>query len=292
MNKMKHWLFIGLLSLSLLNLFSCSEENAVAYAEYLPKIVVEGWIENGTTATVMLSSSASFNHELDTTYLLQQVIKSAKVSVSNGEQTELLTLGTDNRYLPPYAYYGNSIKGEIGKTYTLKIEYDGQVLSAETYIPEPVALEDYWFKKESPSDKVGYIHIKFKNTSELFYQVATRVDEKETIFTPCLYGNFSSEQFERNESVSIQISKGPILYPEVKFETYFVVGDAVYLKFRTQAKPGYDFWTSWQNEVLNAQNPIFPANTNLKSNIKGGIGVWCGYGTSNYLIKIDRISLY
>ena len=282
---MKHWLFIGLFSLSLLNLFSCSEENAVAYAEYLPKIVVEGWIENGTTATVMLSSSASFNHELDTTYLLQQVIKSAKVSVSNGEQTELLILGTDNRYLPPYAYYGTSIKGEVGKTYTLRIEYDDQVLTAETYIPEPVALEDYWMVKDPLADDVGHIHIKFKNTSDLFYQVATRVEFIETVFTPCLYGNFSSEQFEKNESVSIQINKGPILYPKVQFETYFTVWDIVHLKFRTQAKSGYDFWTSWQNEVLNAQNPIFPASTNLKSNIKGGIGVWCGYGTSNYQIE-------
>ena len=284
---MKYWLFIGLVGLALLNLFSCSEENAVAYAEYLPKIAVEGWIENGSTATVMLSLSASFNHELDTTYLLQQVIKSAKVSVSNGEQTELLILGVDNRYLPPYVYYGNTIKGEIGKSYTLKIEYDNQILSAETYIPEPVALEDYWFVKDSSMDNAGHIHIKFKNTSDLFYQVATRVDY-ENAFTPCLYGNFSSKQFEKDESVSIQINKGPILYPEVNFETFFSLWDVVDLKFRTQPKQAYDFWTSWQNEVLNAQNPIFPANTNLKSNIKGGIGIWCGYGTSNYQIEITK----
>ena len=285
---MKYLLFIGLVGLTLLNLFSCSEENAIAYAEYSPKIVVEGWIENGTTATVILSLSASFNHELDTAYLLQQVIRSAKVSVSNGEQTELLTLGVDNRYLPPYVYYGTSIKGEVGKSYTLKIEYNGKVLSAETYIPEPVALEDYWFVRDSLTEEVGHIHIKFRNTSDLFYQVATRVELKETVFTPCLYGNFSSDQFERNELVSIQINKGPILYPKVQFETYFAVWSTVHLKFRIQAKSGYDFWTSWQNEVLNAQNPIFPANTSLKSNIKGGIGIWCGYGTSNYKLEIKE----
>jgi hypothetical protein len=76
-----------------------------------------------------------------------------------------------------------------------------------------------------------------------------------------------------------------MIYPITQFDTYFIAGDTVDLKFRTQPKAGYDFWTSWQNEVLNAQNPIFPAHTNLKSNINGGIGIWCGYGTYNYRIK-------
>jgi hypothetical protein len=164
-------------------------------------------------------------------------------------------------------------------------KYNNQIITADTYIPEPVPLDSCWLVKASPSDTTGYIHIKFRNTSDVFYQIATRIDERETVFTPCLYGNFSSAQFAKNDRVSLQINKGPVLFPEIQFDTYFTTGNRVYLKFRTQAKEGYDFWTSWQNEVLNAQNPIFPANTNLKSNINGGIGIWCGYGTYNYRIE-------
>jgi hypothetical protein len=225
---------------------------------------------------------------LDTTYLLQQVIRSAKVSVSDGEQTEILTLGTDNRYLPPYIYYGRTIKGEIGKSYHLKIEYNNEVITSDTSIPEPVALDSCWFVVDNKEDSIGYVHIRFKNTSELFYQVATRVLLEETVFTPCLYGNFPSDQFKKNELVSIQINKGPILFPKRQFGTYFISDDLIELKFRTQTKEAYDFWISWQNEVLNAQNPIFPAHTNLKSNIKGGIGIWSGYGTRNYMVKGKR----
>jgi hypothetical protein len=265
--------------------FSCNEDSEVAYIEYQPKVVVEGWIENGTTATVILSWSASFSHKLDSAYLLNQIIRSAKVSVSDGEQTEFLILGIDKRYLPPYVYYGRKIIGKAGKSYSLKIEYRGETLTSETYIPEPVSLDSCRFLKANPSDLTGHVHIQFKNTSTEYYQVATRVLNMETAFTPCLFGNFSSSQFGKNETVSIQIHKGPILYPDVQFETFFITGYWIDIKFRTQSRASYDFWNSWQNEVLNAQNPVFPAYTNLKSNIQGGIGVWCGYGVSNYRIQ-------
>jgi hypothetical protein len=282
---MKHSVTIVCISLCLLAVFSCNEDSEIAYIEYQPKVVVEGWIENGTKATVLLSWSASFSHTLDTAYLLNQIIRSAKVSVSNGEQTELLTLGVDHRYLPPYIYYGNTITGETGKKYYLKIEYRGDTLKAETYIPEPVSLESCRFVKAKPDDSTGHVHIQFRNTSTEYYQVATRVLGREAIYTPCLYGNFSSEQFEKNETVSIQIHKGPVFYPEVQFETSFMTDDWIEIKLKTQSRAAYDFWNSWQNEVLNAQNPVFPAYTNLKSNIEGGIGIWSGYGVSRQRIQ-------
>jgi hypothetical protein len=284
---MKHKMKYGIatVSLCLWITFSCNENSETAYIDYQPQIVVEGWIENGTHATVLLSRSASFIHELDTAYLLNQIIRTAKVSISDGEQTEILTLGVDNRYLPPYAYYGQTITGQIGKTYSLQIEYGGKTIRAETHIPQPVPLESCRFiKSPPPNETAGHIHIQFRNTSTEYYQIATRVAGRETIFTPCLYGNLSSAQFSRDETVSIQIHKGPVLYPEVQFETSFTLGSLIEVKFRTQSRAACDFWNSWQNEVLNAQNPVLPAYTNLKSNIQGGIGSWCGYGVYNYWI--------
>ena len=43
---------------------------------------------------------------------------------------------------------------------------------------------------------------------------------------------------------------------------------------------GFNFWNNWQNEVINSQNVMFPANKSLNGNIKGGLGIWCGYGQS------------
>ncbi len=269
--------------------FACQQEGDLGYVEYEPKIVVEGWIENGTPATVMLSWSVSFNQDPDTASLLQHVIRSAKVSVSDGVQTEILTLGIDKDYIPPYTYYGNTLIGESGKIYTLTVEYRNSLISAETYIPEPIPLRDYRFVKAHPADTFGYVHIAFENTlsDDACYQVATKTG-KEKVYTPCLSGNMRPDMFEKGEKVDIQINKGPVLFPKLNLDTYFLEGDVISLKFRTQPQHGYNFWTSWQNEVLNTQNPIFPANTSLSSNIEEGIGIWCGYGTYTYTIDTGK----
>ncbi len=285
MKQMKHIPFFSLILLLTVLLFSsCHEKEIIGYVDYTPRIVVEGSIESNQPAMVTLSISGSFDQKIDTAFLLNHVIRSAKVSVSDGNQTEVLTLGTNWDYLPPYVYYGTDLKGEIGKSYRLTIEYQEKIIQAETYIPAPVALESYTFTKENPADTTGHIHIRFNNTSDLYYQITTRVDEKENVYTPCLYGNFSAAQFEKGKNVDLQVSKGPILYPKVQVSTSFVEGDVVYMKFKTMPKHGYDFWNSWQNEVVNGGNPIFPAITSLKSNIEGGIGIWCGYGAYTYRV--------
>ena len=281
---MKYIPFVPFILIAVL-LFSCdNEEKIIGHIDYKPRVVVEGSIENDQPAMVILSWSVPFDQKIDT-LLLNYVIRSAKVSVSDGEQTEVLSLRSNWNHLPPFVYYGADLKGEIGKSYWLTVEYQDKVIQAETYIPVPVRLENYVFVKRNPTDTTGYIHISFNNTSDLYYQVATRVDEKETIYTPSLYGNFRANQFEKDKIVTLQVSKGPILYPEMQVNTYFVEGDVIYMKFRTMPEHGYNFWSSWQNEVVNGQNPIFPANTSLKSNIEGGIGIWCGYGTYTYRVN-------
>lgn len=280
--------YISLLLLAFIFITSCERDRDISFAEYEPKIVVEGWIENDKYAQVILTWSSSFNEKLDTLYLYRNIIKSAKVSVSNGNEIEVLTLGVNHDHLPPYVYYGSILKGQTGDNYELKIEYRNRVISAETFIPEPLTLDSCWFVKESPTDSTGYIQVKFVNQPGSYYQFATRISEIQTVFVPCLYGNLKSDQFQPHQQVAIQINKGPSLFPKADFETSFPIDKVVFLKFRTQAKESYDFWTSWQNEVLNGQNPIFPAHTSLRSNIKGGIGIWSGYGTSNYSITTNE----
>ena len=52
-------------------------------------------------------------------------------------------------------------------------------------------------------------------------------------------------------------------------------------------KESFDFWNSWQNEIINGQNPIFPSNTSLKTNIKGGLGIWAGYGSDVVIVNTN-----
>ena len=271
--------------------YSCDKEADVDFVSYEPKIVVEGIIENGSYPSVLLSVSASIPGPKDTLSLLNHVIKSAKVTVSNGEKTEILMLQTNNNKMPPYEYKGREIKGEAGKTYFLQIEYGGKNITSSTTIPELVVLDDIWFKKNYPGDTIGYIYVSFKNQSEEFYQISTSRYLKDKNFTPCLYGNIDSKVYPKNEQVSMQVNKGPVLYPKTDYKTYFKTKDTIMLKFSTQTKESYKFWNSYQNELLNAQNPIFPANTSLYSNIKGGaIGIWSGMSSQVYFVIPESIN--
>ena len=99
-----------------------------------PVLVVEGWIENGAAPVVMLSESIPVvdNQEISPSDMLERIAKWAKVTVSDGTRTEVLTGMTDPDYFPPYVFTSGRMKGEVGKTYTLTVEYKDYKATATT----------------------------------------------------------------------------------------------------------------------------------------------------------------
>lgn len=269
-------LYISIIVVCLIS--ACSRD--VDFVPYQDQIVVEGRIENGQYASVLLSTSVSFTEPLDTTNLLNHAIRNAKVTISDGTKSEILLLKTNHNKIPPYEYVTRDIKGEIGKHYYLTVSYYDKTITAETQIPSPIEIDSLWFVKKELSDRTGYIHIQFKNTSDLYYQISTQEIDKEKVFTPCLYGNIDNKSYTKNEQISMQINKGAITFPKPTYATYFPDSVPINVKLSTQTKDSYDFWVSYQNEILNSQNPFFPSTNRLKSNIKGGVGIWAGYGST------------
>jgi len=274
-----------LLFLFALIIMSCSKDD-FSEQSIESKIVVEGWIEEGDYAQVLLSSSIPVTDVIDSTNVLNHVIRSAKITISDGQTSEVLRVKNDKNRVPPFVYYGTTLKGEAGKEYSLKIEYLNRVVEAVTTIPKTVELKSAEYVKKNVTDTTGYVFVKFDDPLEdkNYYQVATKIDTEEPVFVPAFYGNLDDKNFTE-PSVSIQINRGILLFPKTKFTPYFADGDLIYVKLRTQNKEALDFWNSWQNEIVNSKNPIYPSNTSLKSNIKGGIGIWAGYGQSTIIVK-------
>lgn len=264
---------------------SCSKDD-FSQKSIESKIVVEGWIEEGDYAQVLLSTSIPVTDVIDSTNVLNHVIRSAKITVSNGETSEVLRVKNDKNRVPPFVYFGSTLKGESGKQYSLKIEYLSRVVEAVTTIPKTVKLNNAEYLKKNPTDTTGYIFVKFDDPLEEknYYQIATKIDTEEPVFVPAFYGNLDDKNFS-SSNVSLQVNRGILLFPKTKFTPYFADGDLIQVKLRTQNKDALDFWNSWQNEIVNSKNPIYPSNTSLKSNIKGGIGIWAGYGQSTIVVK-------
>lgn len=267
-------------------IMSCSKDEFNKGVNIESKIVVEGWIEEGDFANVLLSTSIPVTGTIDSVSVLSHVIRSAKVTISDGYNSEILRVKNDKNRVPPFVYYGSTIKGEAGKEYSLRIEYLDKVVQAFTKIPKSVPLKSADYIKKNVTDTTGYIFAKFDDPADEknYYQIATRIEGEEPIFVPGFYGNLDDKNFETS-FVSVQINRGVLLFPKTEFEPYFADGDLIYVKLRTQTKEALDFWNSWQNEIVNSKNPIYPSNTSLKSNIKGGIGIWAGYGQSTLIVK-------
>lgn len=265
---------------------SCNNDTFSDGIKLESKLAVEGWIEEGDGPQVILSRTIPINDVIDSTNVLDHVIRSAKITVSDGETTEVLRVRNDDDRVPPFVYFGSDIIGKAGKTYTLKVVYLNRVLEATTSIPKTVPIISATYEKKNVSDTTGYAFIKFDDpvNEKNYYQIATRIDKKEPIFVPAFYGNLDDEKFETH-SVSMQINRGILLFPKTKFTPYFTDGDLIFVKLRTMNKEAFDFWNSWQNEIVNSKNPIYPSNTSLKSNIKGGVGIWAGYGQSTVQVK-------
>ena len=245
------------------------------------KIVVEGWIEEGEVARVLLSRSIPMNEMVDSSSFLKYTIRSAMVIVSDDNDSDTLRLTSASKYLPPYLYVGNKITGQQGKKYKLTIRYLNQSLTAESVIPPLVPIKKVEYTHKNPNDTIGNLTVEFTDPADRqnYYQIATRVEGVDEIFVPCLYGNYNSRNFV-SPDVRLQISRGITIFPKTNFEAHYYDGDRIFIRLRTMPKEGFDFWNIWQNEIVNVQNAVFPANSSLKSNINGGIGIWCGYGQS------------
>jgi len=214
------------------------------------------------------------------------------VIVSDGIDSDTLRLRSASQHLPPYLYIGGKIIGKAGGTYNLTIRYTDprnlsvtRTITAETTIPSSVPIKNVQYIRQHPTDTFGSLSVEFTHPSNQhhYYQIATMVMDSDRVFIPCLYGNFDSRNFTSSD-IQLKAIRGVSIFPQANFDLHYKDGDVIAVKLRTMPKKSFDFWNHWQNEIINARNVIFPANTSLKSNINGGIGIWSGYGQSTVRI--------
>ena len=264
----------------LAGLLSCKRGEYII-TEGESKIVVEGWIEEGDVARVLITRSIPMTEPIDSSNIIRYAIRSATVIVSDGVIFDTLRLTSASRYLPPFLYVGEKIIGKTDGKYALTVKYLSHTLTAESVIPPTVPIKNAQYSRLNPTDTIGNLTVEFTNPGDrqYYYQIATLLYGYDVIFVPCLYGNFNSRNFI-SKDVSMNVTRGITIFPKTNFESHFNDGDRILVRLRTMPKEGFDFWNIWQSEIINAQNPIFPAHSSLKSNINGGIGIWCGYGQS------------
>lgn len=251
--------------------------------QFTERLVVEGRIESGHTAVVMLSLTHPFEEHLNTEQMSDMIVRWAKVTVSNSQQSEILTGRYDDNYPTKFIYTGSQIVGQEGETYTLLVEYSGHSWSATTTIPKTTTLENISLVEIDENNFT--ITAQVPATDEHNHYMVEGNLNNSTYYAPSLLGIFNGEEQQRE----ITIFRPMDLVNLANYNNYFDKQEVVYLRLCTMSDVGYTYWTYWENLIINIFNPIFPPQYNPPTNISGNaMGLWEGYGSSYYRIEWGR----
>jgi len=264
---------------------SCTKEIQLKTPKVDSEIVVDGYIEQGQFPVVYLTQSFPFCSTIDSASLFQQIVSEAKVSVSDGEKIEILTLKLDTSFYPPLYYKGNEIIGEVGKQYNLKVEIRGKVITATTSILPIPYLNSLAFHLEEGMDTLGYLLTDFSDNpnEKNFYRIYTKIKNKEKKFLTTYYNTFDDQYFNGQTFHFVLYHTYSYISTTHFAQKYYKLGDTIDVKFCSIDKASFDFWNTYQGKVLNITS--FASSPNkIKSNINGGLGIWAGYGASYYQI--------
>jgi hypothetical protein len=246
------------------------------------KIVVDGWIENSEQAKVFLTSNSPYFSSIDSASWRDIVLSRAKVTLDDGEKSEVLILRKDARFFPPFYYAGNEIFGEKGKTYTLTAEYGGKSVYSQTTIPDPVFIDTCYLELVEHEDTLGYVVMEFSDPPDEknYYRIYTKrvgLDEK---FIPGFISAMDDRHFS-GDKMTINIFRAPKSQFSSHDDSYFRPWETIVVKLSTMDKASFEFWSSYQDEMFNTGNPFASSLSDVHSNITGdGLGIWSGYGST------------
>ncbi|MBE6319272.1 MAG: DUF4249 domain-containing protein [Bacteroidales bacterium] len=273
---------------SIILISSCNED---ILPEPKCALVIEGWIEDGGFPIVMVSQtipiSSNYNN-LDS--IGDFIVKWATVKVSDGEQTVNLTGKYAPKYFPPYIYTTSKMRGECGKTYKLTVEYADYYAVAHTTIPNNPPMVYYEVKQCSDSDTLYMIRARFKDVlaEKNYYQFFVKVGANEKQFYASYLGTI--DDIILNGVTEMTVYRGHNIENK-DYTPYFTSADSVAVKFATLDVDSYLFWDDYLKNQSLSGNMFLTGAKNIRSNILGGYGCWCGYGVDIKYISIgDSVS--
>lgn len=252
-----------------------------------PQIVVEGWIEDGGFPIVMVTTTVPITEVVtDMSQLKNYIVNWAKVSVSDGERDIVLIGQKNDDYFPPYIYTTTELIGEAGKNYRLKVEYSGRTVTATTSIPKPKSLEYIKVRQAKDNKQKFYLIGGLRDDPQTkdFYKVFSKVYGKDSTYVSSFLGLTDDDVLnEELEEITINNGSGKI---GESLNSYFSANDFVSIRFTTLDRQSWIYWNDFEEIQSLSSTSIFTISTNIRSNIKGGLGYWAGYGSSYYKVNI------
>lgn len=270
-------------------LYSCERDVEIDLPSDKSYLVVEGFIESGEPPRVLITRNRGFfqPNPTDLNDLINKFfVKDAIVEISDGEKTVQLYL-IINLQKYPYAYYTtNQLKGENGKTYSLKVTAGGNTLKSSTQIPQPVKIDSLYFRLnifDNQDDSLGFVFLRMTDPPVLGdgYRVYSKSNSVSDFF-PIDNSEFNDQfinglsiEFFNPKSIS-PLANRDSLKP---VDRLYGDGDTAFIKLCAMGWKEVEFFRTL-GVALNSNGNPFSSPTIVRSNIEGGLGVWYGMAAS------------
>ena len=259
--------------------------------EETSQLVVEGWIEDGSFPVVILTRTFPVSTEYrESEDLNDYVFKWAKVTVSDGMESVVLTGKYDEGYFPPYIYTTSRIKGKAGKQYKLSVEYKNYYATATTTVPSTPVFCGFRVERCDDSDSLFQIKAIFKdNPSEKnYYLLLSRVGTETKQYQASYLGIFDDTVL--GEVTEMPVYRGHQL-KQKEYTPYYMLNDTVSVKLAQIDAQSFYIWDSYIKTLSLYGNMFLSTSEDMETNISGGYGYWCGYASiTDYIVIRDSIA--
>lgn len=248
-------------------------------------IVVEGIIEAGEAPKILITRNTGFFDPMPVDmedFIEKFIVRDAKVQVSDGTNTYELQF-VINPFQYPYVYYTTSeFTGEINRTYTLTVEAGGKQLHSVTTIPPPIAIDSSWFGLnifDTEEDSLGFVFLRITDPDTIGngFRLYSKKSNSPEYFP--VSGSALNDQFVNGRTFEFfaQQSQRPFGTADtfIRENYYYTLGDTIHLKFCSMGWREVEFYNTFEAAKSTNGNP-FASPVMIKSNIEGGMGVWCG----------------
>jgi hypothetical protein len=309
---MKNLVYIILASFSLF-LYSCEEPYFPPTTPEDQQIVIEGFVETGDDALptyVLVTKSLPYVTTFSPKGINDIFVKNANVEVFDGVKTTKLQLictsqlpkeirdqvtrsfgiNPDSLAIDICVYVDilNQVDRRLGGKYDLTVKVDNKLLTATTTIPQNVPIEKFRWSDPpgAKNDTMARLWITVSDRPEPnFYRYLTSDAAVNTLNAPGqstfddVFFNGKSFEFPLDKAESFNDGRERTQDDFAVFGLY-ARGDTFNIKWATIDLAHNEFWKT-RDASSNRGGP-FASYIRIKSNIKGGLGIWGGYAANNY----------
>jgi hypothetical protein len=300
---------VFLFTASLALFWSCTKEVKIDIPGYEEQLVVDGRIDQDGFPVVLLSKSQNIYASTDLSAYLSSFVTDASVEVTDGTSTvglqlmsiaelpeetrkrvaEMLSVEYNEVFFLPVKVYSTSdptLIGQVGKSYTLNINWKGNSFSGTTTLLPPVALDDLYWKADTANNQFGLCMARLSDPpgqrncykwEPMNFTIQSDGQPKDIIFRHSNNPFFSDQFFD---GLTFEFDTR---YPKADttfangYRKYYKLGDSAVIKLSRLDNAVYEFFEKKDAQQSNAGSP-FATPVNVPSNINGGaLGVWAGY---------------